>query len=141
MPLDPAGVLTGIEDGDVGDGMASGTRIGHVHLQVADIPGAESFYVDALGFEPVVRAYPGALFLSAGGYHHHLGLNTWAGVGAPSPPEGARGLRSFSVVLRDAEALAAVRSSLVAAEHEGLEGFGGSASHADPSGNRLVLKA
>ncbi len=140
LPLDLAGVLTGIEDGDVGDGMASGTRIGHVHLQVADIPGAEAFYVDALGFEPVVRAYPGALFVAAGGYHHHLGLNTWAGVGAPAPPEGARGLRSFSVVLPDAEALAAVRSSLVAAEREGLEGLGGSASYADLSGNRLVLK-
>jgi catechol 2,3-dioxygenase len=137
LPLDLAGVLAGVESGDVGDGMASGTRIGHVHLQVATLPGAEAFYVGALGFEPVVRAYPGALFVAAGGYHHHLGLNTWAGVGAPAPPEGARGLRSFSVVLPDASALAAAQASLAAAGHEAVEG---SASYADPSGHRLALK-
>ncbi len=116
--------------------MASGTRIGHVHLQVSDLPGAEAFYVEALGFEPIVRAYPGALFVAAGGYHHHLGLNTWAGVGAPAPPEGARGLRSFSVALPDGEALAAAQASLAAAGYEALEG---STAYADPSGNRLVL--
>ena len=137
LPLDLAGVLAKVEDGDVGAGMPGGTRIGHVHLQVADIPGAEAFYVDAVGFEPVVRAYSGALFVSAGGYHHHLGLNTWAGKGAPAPPEGARGLRSFSVVLPDGEALAAAEVSLAAAGHEALEV---STSYADPSGNRLVLK-
>lgn len=136
LPLDLAGVLGSVEDADVGDGMASGTRIGHVHLQVADLPGAEAFYVDALGFEPVVRAYPGALFVAAGGYHHHLGLNTWAGVGAPAPPEGARGLRSFTVVLPDREALAAVEVSLAAAGYDALEGR---PSYADPSGNRLAL--
>jgi catechol 2,3-dioxygenase len=136
LPLDLAGVLGGVEDVDAGDGMASGTRIGHVHLQVADLPGAEAFYVDALGFEPIARAYPGALFVAAGGYHHHLGLNTWAGVGAPAPPEGARGLRTFSVVLPDGEALAAAREPLTAAGYEALEG---STAYADPSGNRLVL--
>ena len=50
-----------------------------------------------LRFEPIVRRYPGALFVSAGGYHHHLGLNTWVGVGAPPPPENAAGLRSFTI--------------------------------------------
>ena len=91
LPLDLADVLAEVEDGDVGAGMPGGTRIGHVHLQVADIPGAEAFYVNAVGFEPVVRAYSGALFVSAGGYHHHLGLNTWAGKGAPAPPGKADG--------------------------------------------------
>jgi catechol 2,3-dioxygenase len=137
LPLDLAGVLASVEDGDVGDGMTSGARIGHVHLQVADIPGTEAYYIEALGFEPIVRAYPGALFVAAGGYHHHLGLNTWAGVGAPAPPVGARGLRSFSIVLPDTGALAAAQASLAAAGHEGVEG---SASYADPSGNRLILK-
>lgn len=136
LPLDLAGVLAGVEDGDVGDGMASGTRIGHVHLQVSSIPEAEAFYVDALGFEPIVRAYQGALFVSAGGYHHHLGLNTWAGVGAPAPPEGARGLRSFSVLLPEPDALRAVQASLSAAGYEGRDG---STSFADPSGNRVNL--
>ena len=135
LPLDLTGVLSGVEDGDVGAGMATGTRVGHVHLQVADLPGAEAFYVDALGFEPIVRAYQGALFVAAGGYHHHLGLNTWAGVGASSPPEGARGLRSFSVVLPDGEALAAVEASLAAAGYEAQESR---LSYEDPSGNRLV---
>ena len=64
--------------------MPPGTRIGHVHLHVGDLAAAEAFYAGALGFEVTVRGYPGALFVSAGGYHHHLGLNTWAGVGAPA---------------------------------------------------------
>lgn len=136
LPLDFGGVLDGVAAGDTGDGLASGARIGHVHLQVADLPGAEAFYVGALGFSSTVRAYPGALFLSAGGYHHHLGLNTWAGVGAPAPPDGARGLRSFTVALPDPDALAVVQASLAAEGHESLEG---SASFADPSGNRVTL--
>lgn len=136
LPLDLADVLASVGSGDVGDGMASGTRIGHVHLQVADIPGAEEFYIGALGFEPTVRGYPGALFASAGGYHHHLGLNTWAGVGAPAPPEGACGLRSFTVLLPTREALVAVQASLAAAGHEARDG---TTSFVDPSGNRVVL--
>ena len=78
-------------------GLEAGTTMGHVHLHVPHIDSAESFYCDRIGFEPVVRRYPGALFASAGGYHHHLGLNTWAGVGAPPPPENAVGLRSFTI--------------------------------------------
>ncbi|WP_411276992.1 VOC family protein [Gaiella sp.] len=136
LPLDLAGVLAGVEDGDAGDGMVSGTRIGHVHLQVADLPGAEAFYVETLGFDVTVRAYPGALFVSAGGYHHHLGLNTWAAVGAPAPPAGARGLRSFSVVLSDQNELDAVWRSLAEAGYDGCDER---TSVTDPSGNRLVL--
>ena len=72
-------------------GLEAGTVMGHVHLQVAHIDAAEAFYCDRVGFTPMVRGYPGALFVAAGGYHHHLGLNTWAGRGAPSPPENAVG--------------------------------------------------
>ncbi len=68
-------------------GMPPGTVLGHVHLYVDDIDKAEAFYHDALGFDKVVWSYPGALFMSAGGYHHHLGTNTWA-KGAP-PATGA----------------------------------------------------
>jgi len=78
-------------------GLEAGTIIGHVHLHVPHIDTAEGFYCGRIGFEPVVRRYPGALFVSAGGYHHHLGLNTWVGVGAPPPPDNAVGLRSFTI--------------------------------------------
>ena len=70
-----------------------------------------------------MRGYPGALFVSAGGYHHHVGLNTWAGRGAPAPPRGARGLRSFTIVLPDETALqrgeAAARAGFAAADEGG----------------------
>ena len=78
-------------------GLEAGTVIGHVHLYVASLVEAERLYCGIVGFEPMVRAYPGALFVAAGGYHHHLGLNTWMGEGAPPPPETAVGLRWFSV--------------------------------------------
>jgi len=79
------------------NGLDAGTIMGHVHLHVPHLDTAESFYCDRVGFDPVVRRYPGALFVSAGGYHHHLGLNTWVGVGAPPPPENAVGLRAFTI--------------------------------------------
>lgn len=63
-------------------GMPAGTQMGHLHLHVGDIAGAEAFYAEALGFDRTVWEYPGALFMGAGGYHHHLGTNTWAGSGA-----------------------------------------------------------
>ena len=66
-------------------GMPAGTTIGHVHLHVGDIDTAARFYADAVGLDRVVWSYPGALFLSAGGYHHHLGTNVWAGADAKSP--------------------------------------------------------
>ena len=84
-------------------GLDSGTVIGHVHLHVARLDEGEAFYCGRIGFEPVVRGYPGALFVSAGGYHHHLGMNTWVGVGAPAPPENAVGLRAFTVAAQDFE--------------------------------------
>ena len=79
------------------NGLESGTVMGHVHLHVPQLDSAEAFYCGRIGFEPMVRRYPGALFVAAGGYHHHLGLNTWAGAGAPPPPENAVGLRSFTI--------------------------------------------
>jgi len=139
LPLDLAGVLATAPEGDVGEGMASGTTLGHVHLQVAAIPESEAFYVDGIGFDAVVRGYPGALFVSAGGYHHHVGLNTWAGEGAPAPPPGARGLRSFTVVLPDEAALEATLAAVAAAGIEAAEDEEGRTVIADPSGNRAVL--
>ena len=89
-----------------------GTRIGHVHLQVADLRAAEAFYHGLLGFDVMVRGYPGALFVSAGGYHHHIGLNTWHSSGAAPATAGSIGLRSFAVELPDARALAEVVARL-----------------------------
>ncbi len=77
--------------------VADGTVIGHVHLNVADLGSSEAFWCGEVGFDVTVRTYPGALFVSAGGYHHHLGLNTWNGTGVPSPPDGAVGLERFEV--------------------------------------------
>ena len=100
---------------------------------------AEEFYVGVLGFDPVVRRYPGALFVSAGGYHHHFGLNTWAGVGAPAPPEGSRGLKRLTVLLPDGVALDAVLGSASAAGIDVGPDDDGQSVVADPSGNRIAL--
>lgn len=79
------------------------TTIGHVHLHVRDLAEAEGFWSGEVGFDLTAR-YPGqASFLSAGGYHHHLAVNVWAGVGAPPPPEDAVGLRSFEIVTVDGD--------------------------------------
>jgi catechol 2,3-dioxygenase len=77
--------------------MPEGTRIGHVHLQVSDLEASRNFYTTVLGFEVTQDSYPGALFMSAGGYHHHIGINVWAGRGVPRPDEKAVGLKQFSV--------------------------------------------
>jgi catechol 2,3-dioxygenase len=106
-PVDFDGLLA--EPGGMGGGgLARGTVIGHVHLHVARLDEAQHFYVDVLGFELMQRYGPSALFVSAGGYHHHIGLNTWAGVGAPPPPPGAIGLQHFDVVLPNEAAVAAI---------------------------------
>lgn len=86
---------------DPGSTVTAGTRIGHVHLQISELAAAERFYCGVLGFDVTVRAYPGALFVSAGGYHHHIGLNTWQTLGAPPVAPGSVGLRSFEVLLPD----------------------------------------
>lgn len=79
-------------------GMPPGTVLGHVHLYVGDIEKAEAFYHDALGFDKVVWSYPGALFLSAGGYHHHLGTNTWAR-GAPAATDEDARLLEWEIIV------------------------------------------
>ena len=91
-------------------GMPAGTAMGHMHLHVGDLEIAEAFFHRALGFDKVVWNYPGALFLSAGGYHHHLGTNTWAPAIAPSPDQ-AR-LLSWDLVLPEPTDIGAVVASL-----------------------------
>lgn len=87
------------------DGLDPQTTIGHIHLHIADISSATKFYCDILGFEMMSRYGPSAIFVSAGGYHHHIGLNTWAGVGVPAPPKNSIGLRWYSVDLPNKAAL------------------------------------
>ena len=105
-------------------GMPPKTVLGHVHLYVDDIAKAEAFYHDALGFDKVVWSYPGALFMSAGGYHHHLGTNTWAR-GAPTATDADARLLEWEIIVptkKDAdEAAASVRAAGYPARKEGIE--------------------
>jgi Predicted ring-cleavage extradiol dioxygenase len=111
-PLDLAAVVAAAQ-GEPWTGMPAGTRMGHVHLHVADLDEASRFYHEALGLDRMVWSYPGALFLAAGGYHHHLGLNTWAGSGArPAGEQDAR-LLEWRISLPTAQA-ARARASLAA---------------------------
>src|SRR5437879_12336105 len=82
-------------------------RIGHVHLTVSDLDRSLAFYRDVLGFEVTTTHGREAVFLSAGGYHHHIGLNTWAGRGAPRPAAGTTGLYHFAILYPDRRSLAA----------------------------------
>ena len=98
-------------------GMPPGTVMGHVHLHVGDVAAASAFYSDALGLDRTVWHYPGALFLAAGGYHHHLGTNTWAGPGATAPGEQDAQLLEWTIDVSDTEALEAAADSLRRAGH------------------------
>ena len=95
--LDPGGLLREPGSERPWEGLPTGTSIGHVHLHVRDLQEAEHFYHGTLGFDVATRYGEQALFVSAGGYHHHVGLNTWAGAWAAPPPEGSVGLRYFTV--------------------------------------------
>ena len=120
--------------------LPAGTRIGHVHLQVASLEQAEAFYHELLGFDVMVRGYPGALFVSAGGYHHHIGLNTWHSAGAAPAPPGSVGLRSFEVVLPSADQLAGITARLHRAGAP-VETTSAGTLTRDPSGNAVLLRA
>jgi catechol 2,3-dioxygenase len=106
---------------------------------VADLAAAEHFYIDLLGLDLMQRFGGQAAFISAGGYHHHVGLNTWAGIGAPPPPATAARLLEYELVVPDGDALyamvARLRQAGVAIAQEG-NGW----AVADPSANRLVLR-
>ena len=121
-----------------------GTDIGHIHLQVADLERSKRFYHGLLGLDITQDTYPGALFLSAGGYHHHVGLNIWAGRGAPPPPENALGLEAFALQLPDEASLQDLEKRVEEAGypvtlHE-LPGVGKVVSLHDPDGIGVSLK-
>ncbi len=112
-PVDIANLLA--ESGAAWNGMPVGTVMGHVHLHVGEIARASAFYSEALGFDRMVWNYPGALFLAAGGYHHHLGTNTWAGSGARNPNDDDARLLEWTIVVPSAADVAAVATHLEAA--------------------------
>jgi len=141
VPLDVASVLAAAKaqgrSAQPWSGMPPGTVIGHVHLHVGDLESASAFYHVGLGLDKVVWNYPGALFLSAGGYHHHLGTNTWA-VGAPTAgPEDAR-LLEWQVVVPNAEDVAAAERSLTTTKGR-VEREGDDALATDPWGTTVRL--
>jgi catechol 2,3-dioxygenase len=118
-------------------------RIGHVHLTVSNLERAERFYREALGFEVTQRYGGSAVFLSAGGYHHHVALNTWAGEGAPQPPAGRTGLYHFALLYPTRAALAAAFKRLFdhGVQIDGASDHGVSEAiylH-DPDGNGIEL--
>ncbi|HUR94289.1 MAG TPA: VOC family protein [Gemmatimonadales bacterium] len=120
-------------------GVPPGTVIGHVHLYVGDLGLAADFYHAGLGLDKVVWSYPGALFMSAGGYHHHLGTNTWAAGAAPAGPEDARLLEWELVVPSYADAVAALAS--VASTGAMVERANAGGLARDPWGTAVRLRA
>ena len=126
-PLDVDDLLA--EDDGAFDGLADGTVVGHVHLRVADVGETVRFYRDVLGLTLMAQLGPAAAFLSAGGYHHHLGANTWESRGAAPAPPGSARLRRFTIVVPDEEELARVEARL------------GGLFATDPSGNPLSISA
>ena len=139
-PLDVEALLKYVKEGDRLDApMPPETKIGHVHLHVRDIPEAVDFYHGIIGFDVmgIAKAFRMA-FLSAGGYHHHIGLNTWQGEGAPPPDPNSLGLRHFSVALPDRAALERVLQRMHEAELPTEETDAGILLH-DPSRNGVIL--
>ena len=139
MPLD-ASDLVRAGDGEAWTGMPNGTVIGHVHLHVGDLAHAEAFYHDALGLDKVVWGYPGALFLAAGGYHHHLGTNTWA-AGATPAEEGDARLLEWEMILPDTETINIIANNIELAGYTVARSSSGTVVVHDPWGTALRLLA
>ena len=140
MPLDVDDLLGVLDDPatEPFDGLPAGTAMGHVHLKVSSIPETIEFYRDVLGLDLTAQLGDQAAFLSAGGYHHHVGANTWESAGATAPPPGTAGLRHATVVLPDEPARADV---VAAVESAGLpvDDQDGEPLVHDPSGNAFVV--
>jgi catechol 2,3-dioxygenase len=140
LPLDVDNLIAELPDGGPQPfaGLPDATVMGHVHLKVASIPETVAFYRDVIGFALMASLGPYATFLSAGGYHHHLGANTWESAGAQPPPEGTAALRQATIVLPDQAELDRVLARVEMAGVTTDERPDGSLIR-DPSGNPLVL--
>jgi catechol 2,3-dioxygenase len=143
LPLDVQSLLGELDDPDTEpfDGLPAGTVMGHVHLKVASIPETIAFYRDVLGFGLMAQLGPQAAFLAAGGYHHHVGTNTWDSAGASPPPAGSAALRHATIALPDAGERERVLDRVERAGGPTREDTGGDGAPLvlDPSGNALRL--
>jgi catechol 2,3-dioxygenase len=141
-PLDTRSLLGELEESaaEPFDALPEGTVMGHVHLRVAELPSAVAFYHDLVGFELMAALGGRAAFLGAGGYHHHVGVNTWESLGAPPPPPRAAALRHATIVLPSLEERERLTARLGAAGLA-LEPVAEGPLVRDPSGNGLVLAA
>jgi catechol 2,3-dioxygenase len=140
LPLDVQDLLGELESPETAPfaGLPAGTRMGHVHLQVSSVPEAVQFYRDVLGLDLMATYGAQAAFLSAGGYHHHVGANTWNSLGAGPPPPGSAALRHATVVLPDGAERDRV-AARVADAGNAVEEHGDGLLVRDPAGNALVL--
>lgn len=137
-PLDADGILDAGGD-DPWQGLAEETIVGHIHLHVAHLAESERFYTQAIGLDLMQRFAGQASFLSAGGYHHHVGINVWAGVGAPPPPEDTARLLWYELRLPDETSLAALLANLEAQE-VAQEPHARGVLVRDPAQNAIVLR-
>jgi catechol 2,3-dioxygenase len=140
LPLDVRSVLGELADpeSEPFEGLPSGTVMGHVHLKVSAIPDTVAFYRDVLGFGLMAQLGEQAAFLAAGGYHHHLGANTWESAGASAPPPGTVALRHAAIVLPDTTERERLLGRIGHAGQAPQDGDHGPLVR-DPSGNALVL--
>jgi catechol 2,3-dioxygenase len=140
LPLDLEDLLAQ-DPGGPAPAIPAGTSVGHVHLKVSDVPRSAAFYRDALGFEEQARL-PSAAFLAAGGYHHHVGLNSWQSEGASAPPDTAPGLREVEFELGDSNALDELERRLTdtPSEISASRGEDGALSTRDPDGQLLTFR-
>jgi catechol 2,3-dioxygenase len=122
------------------EGMEDATRMGHIHLHVAHLPEARRFYSELLGLDLMVEYRGQASFLSSGGYHHHVGLNVWAGVGAPPPARDQAALRRAVLEVLDTDELDRIEARLTEAGHAPVR-EGETLLVDDPSRNPLALRA
>jgi catechol 2,3-dioxygenase len=136
-PLDLQALLELVEGEEPQSHVDPATVVGHLHLHVGDLAAALPFYRDVVGFD-VMTYLPSAVFVAAGGYHHHVGFNTWRGPAVPPAPEGVVGLRRFTVLLRDEDELAALRARARHADVLVEEAEGGILLR-DPSRNALLF--
>jgi len=140
VPLDIDNLMRELSDWpSPWEGIDPNTVIGHIHLRVSNLEVAESFYRGVLGFDVTQRDMVGALFMSAGGYHHHIGINVWSSEGGTRPPADALGLISFSLVLPDETARRTLEARLAAAGSPARSDAEGGLRTADPDSNFIEL--
>lgn len=139
-PVDLPGLLAAA-GGVQWSGMPSGTVMGHMHLHVGDVATASRFFSEGLGFDRTVWGYPGALFLGAGGYHHHLGTNTWAGRGAIAAPEEDARLLEWTIELPDATSVTEAADSLARGGYAAAHEAATEVIARDPWGTQLRIRS